>query len=42
MTLTIIVFLPIIRFAQKTYVPDNNFETYLMTQEWDNVLDDLL
>jgi hypothetical protein len=39
-TLLILLFIPIIGSAQKTYVPDNNFEQALIDFGYDNVLDD--
>jgi hypothetical protein len=38
--LLILLCLPFIGFAQKTYVPDDNFEQDLINQGYDNILDD--
>ena len=38
--LLILLCVPLIGFGQQTYVPDDNFEQYLINQGYDNVLDD--
>ena len=38
--LLILLCVPLIGFGQQTYVPDDNFEQYLIMQGYDNVLDD--
>ena len=38
--LFILLFIPILLFSQKTYVPDDNFEQALIDLGYDNVLDD--
>ena len=38
--LLVLLFVPLISIAQKTYVPDNNFEQKLIDLGYDDVLDD--
>ena len=38
--LFLFIFLPVLVFAQYTYVPDDNFEQRLITLGYDNILDD--
>ena len=38
--LLILICLPFIGFGQQTYVPDDDFEQYLINEGYDNVLDD--
>ena len=39
-SLFILLCLPIIGFSQQTYIPDDDFEQYLINEGYDNVLDD--
>jgi hypothetical protein len=38
--LTLLLCLPLLGMAQKTYVPDDNFEQALINLGYDNILDD--